>query len=494
MPNDLATIPKAARHPRNGLRLTLLGLMVMLCAATGQPGMARGPTEVVLFDFEDEADLKAWSNLEVEGAKEKEPPIKLERVAEHATSGKHSLKLTFGGGHWPTITTTKVLDDWQQYQTFLADVTASRPCVVGFTVLQEQSKRGQGWDEMVSRWTKTQILKAGKNQVLAPLRPSAGDTLNPKRGKVVRFEIFMYNPHDGESIYVDNIRLSTKKEESAPAKVRFTVAGTDLAVEASNPFGVASAGAVTELGKKFKDRWTKPDAKTVAQVEEEFKTQYAELKKKHPRAVFAVLRDGEKGYDSAQPDKAYAGWKDAYFTSHGPDGNYVHRAKNEGKSGTYEVFMRHRSPLMRVDLSSIPTGSQILAARLIVVRSSKINEDRDPEKIPTMWVVEPCNRPWEETEVNAFEYAKDKFWKEVGGYHWGEDPDFLPVFLSRGPSQGKVNTWDFAEAVRFWTDGKHTNHGFMLHGDSHDYMIAHSRRATGFKERPAVLVIYEPKQ
>ena len=56
-----------------------------------------------------------------------------------------------------------------------------------------------------------------------------------------------------------------------------------------------------------------------------------------------------------------------------------------------------------------------------------------------------------------------------------------------------MNDWDFTEAVRYWTDGKHANHGFMLHGDSHDYMIAHAREAKDVKDRPAVLVIYEPR-
>ena len=68
-----------------------------------------------------------------------------------------------------------------------------------------------------------------------------------------------------------------------------------------------------------------------------------------------------------------------------------------------------------------------------------------------MWVVEPCLRPWHEYEVNAFEYAKDKFWKDVGGMHWDGDADFAPVFLAYGPGQGKVNAWDFTEAVRYWT-------------------------------------------
>jgi hypothetical protein len=56
-----------------------------------------------------------------------------------------------------------------------------------------------------------------------------------------------------------------------------------------------------------------------------------------------------------------------------------------------------------------------------------------------------------------------------------------------------VNAWDFTEAVRFWTSGKHPNNGFMLHGDSHDYMIGYSREAKAIADRPAVLVIYDPK-
>jgi hypothetical protein len=148
--------------------------------------------------------------------------------------------------------------------------------------------------------------------------------------------------------------------------------------------------------------------------------------------------------------------------------------------------------MMRVDLSSIPPGSGILAARLIMVRATDTSNEK-VEKNSSMWVMEPCNRPWEEDEVNAFEYAKDKFWTAVGGFHWGEDPDFLPTFLAFGPGHPKVTSWDFTEAVRFWTSGKHPNHGGMLHGDSVDYMTAHTRKAKEMKNRPAVLVIYEPK-
>jgi len=207
----------------------------------------------------------------------------------------------------------------------------------------------------------------------------------------------------------------------------------------------------------------------------------------------AIFRDGEKGWDPAHPDKEYAGWKDAYWSSHGPDAMTVDRAENFGRSASQEIFMRHRSPLMRVDLSVIPEGSKILAARLMIVRvHTNYDKDRNPEKNPNMWAVEPCNRPWEEHEVNAYEYAKDKFWKAYGGMHWGDDPDFLPVYLAHGPGGTKVNTWDFVEAVRFWTDGSHPNHGFMLHGDAFDWMgRAHYREAANRHDRPAVFVVYE---
>ena len=470
----------------------LCSFVLLVPVLTGSVMAADQPAVKVLFDFEEAPDLKAWTNLALPDAKEKEPPAKIELSTDHATSGKRSLKITFAGGSWPTITTTQVLDDWLPYNSFEADVMVSRPCLVGFTALQEKSQRGDGYDRSISRWTKTALLQPGTNRVSAPIHPPNQNAIHAKWGKVVRFEIFMYNPHDGESICVDNIRLSTEKETAPSSKVRFTVAGTNWELFAvSSATSNASANAVIELGKKLKDRWTRPEAKTVAQIEKEVRDQYAEFKKQHPRAVLAILRDGEKGYDPAQPEKVYTGWKDAHVNSHGPDGNYVGRARNTGKAASLEIFMRHRTALLRVDLSSIPQGAEILTTRLIIVRASS-GKMNNPEQ-PNLWVVELCNRPWEEYEVNAFQYAKDKFWKEIGGFHWGDDPDFLPIFLAYGPGQPKVNCWDFAEAVRFWTSGQHANHGFMLHGDSKDYMIAHTREATAIQDRPAVLVIYDPK-
>ena len=451
------------------------------CPAAAQVKQAGPVRTVKLFDFESAEALGSWEPLALPGLKE--PAATLE-LAHTKDPGARGWKITFAGGNWPTVTTTKVQGDWMPYHTFRADLYVSRPGVVGFQALQEKSTREPGWDGSISRWVKTIFAQPGKNEVVAPVHPSDYGAIHPKFGKVVRFEIFMYRPAPGETIYVDNIRLTDEKLPAAKAETQFRVLGTPWTVS-----------GVQELGKKLAKDWKPPLETTVEQIEQEFQKQYVALRREHPRAVLAIFREGQKGFDPTHPEKVYAGWKDAYWSSHGPDGATQERAENFGKAASQEIFMRHRSPLMRCELGSIPAGAKILAAKLVIARANDVYEkERDPRKNPNMWVAEACNRPWEEYEVNAYEYARGKFWKAVGGMQWdGKDPDFLPIYLAYGPGGGKVSAWDFTEAVRFWIEGKHANHGFMLHGDAHDWMSrAHYRESAEVKKRPRLLVIYEP--
>jgi hypothetical protein len=249
-----------------------------------------------------------------------------------------------------------------------------------------------------------------------------------------------------------------------------------------------------ELGKQLKAQWKPPVPRTIEEVEADFVEAYEKLKLKNPRAVLAIFRDGEKSYDPAHPERVYAGWSDAHVNGHGPDSNTDGRSRNTGKAATEEIFMRHRSAMMGADLSSIPKDSEILAAQLMVVRANPKYEDgRNPEKDPNIWVAEPCHRPWVETEVNAYEYAKGKFWRAVSGKYYGDDPDFLPKYFVLGPGGGQVSSWDFTAAVKMWTSGKQESHGFMLHGDSYDYMRTHFRESAEQRKRPAILVIYVPQ-
>jgi len=391
---------------------------------------------------------------------------------------KGSIQVTYSGGRWPAIQTSSIPEDWSPWKTLVAEVTVSRPCLVGFQALQEKSLRDYGWDGVISRWARTVFLKAGPNSVRVSLEDPSGNGygLNPKKyGRVTSFEIFFYSPQAGETMEVGAIRLLAEKTAPPASSARFKVAGTDL-----------EAAHVRELATKLKGKWTKPEPVTVDKVESEFRALYATIKADHPRAVLATFRDGEEGY---------SGWRDAHINSHGPDTNTEARARNTGSRETNEAFMRHRSLLMRADLSSIPAGATIHAARFILVAADETFEKgRDPRVDANLWVAEPCNRPWVEGEVNAYEYARGKFWKAVGGMSYGDDPDFHPVYLAHGPGNAPVSTWDFTEAVRFWTDGKHENHGFMLHGDSFHYMgRAHNRESKEIRNRPALLVVYLPR-
>jgi len=468
------------------LALSLSGLLLLIGGASPVWSQDAKQADHMLFDFEGGQGAAGWSALEHAAPAIPDPIAKVETSAEHATSGKQSLKITFAGGKFPAVISKQVPGDWMPWETFSADVYVSRPCVVGFCAMQEGSTRATGWDGGVTRWTKTEFCQPGKNTITAALHPNEWSAIRAKlengkeMGKVESFEIFVYQPHDGDAIYVDNVRLLTAKEPvKKEVKPKFQVLGTDLEVE-----------SVQELGKKLADKWKKPVKKSADEVEADFRAKFDALKKEHPQAQLAIFRDGDKGYDPDQPGKIFKGWKDAYWSSHGPDGLYVERSLNFGFAATQEIFMRHRSPLFRVELSSIPKGSKILAAELVIVRSGNYGKEHSPN-VPNMWVAEACNRPWDESEVNAFQYAKEKYWKTIGGVNYGEDGDFLPVYLAHGPTQEFACFWDFTEAVRFWTDGKHANHGFMLHGDGKDWFQARLREASRVANHPAVFVVYE---
>ena len=415
-----------------------------------------------------EKAAQAGSWVPLEGSKE--PQAKVDPAPDGA------LRITFAGGRWPTVASSEIPQDWSPWKSFAADVTVARPCLIGFEAVQEKSRRNDGWDGLISRWSRTVFLKPGKNEVRVGLEDPSGNGygLNPtKYGKVRSLEIFFYSPHSGETMTISGLRLLREKTTTPSHAVRFKVAGTSM--EVAN---------LREFAKTLKEKWMKPEPKTVDEIEREFEMQYATIKRDHPKARFAKFREGEDGY---------TGWQDAHVNSHGPDTNTEARAKNTGQSETEEAFMRHRSLLLKADLSSIPKGSTILAARFLLVASdTQFEKGRDPRVDPNLWVAEPCNRPWVESEVNAYEYAKDKFWKEIGGMSYGEDPDFHPLYLAYGPGNAPVSFWDFTEAVRFWTDGTHENHGFFLHGDSFHYMgKAHCRESKDVRNRPAILVVYE---
>jgi hypothetical protein len=482
---------------------TFIGV-TLLCLSQSVPpeGKAADDKDQVLFDFADKAAVKDWAPVKLPEVEKEQPAPKVEIVAAANAKDAASLKITFDGGDWPTVGTTKipVPGNWKQFQTVKAILTVDRPSLALFRILQ-----GKADDKpQQARWERTMTLLPGRNDVTLLIRHGIG-TMDPGKGDVTGFVIGMFRPEKGQTLLVANVRLSP--DWPAPKVIgwyspynhdgysaaaardylrtgavpKFKVLGTDLEVD-----------SLPDLAKRLKEKWAKPAPKTIEQVEADFRADFDKIKKDHPRAVLAVLRDGEKGWDPGNADKAYEGWKVVYLNCHGPSGPNRGRENTPTLSDTVEVFMRHRSVLMRTDLASIPKGAKVLAAKLVVTRAGA-SDLKVPEK-PNMWVAEPCNREWDASAANCYFYAKGKHWKGVSGLYYGADPDFWPVFLTHGPAGGgAVSVWDFTEALKFWLDGSRANHGFFLHGDSNDYMRMVTAKAKDIKQRPAVLVIYEPK-
>jgi hypothetical protein len=461
-------------------------------------------TEKVLFDFESPADIEAWSAATLAGNSDKEPEVKIAKSPQNATSGGACLQLIFDGGIWPAVMTKRIpiKGNWKEFQILKTDIIVDRACCVGFRVHQEKEKTEKG---EYGTWNRTAMLEPGKNEITVSLHET-GYAIPAEAGEVTSFSIYMYKPVKGQTIYVDRVRLTgepsripwdellspnnrngfstcvMRQWEQTKALQKFKVAGTDWVVQDIN-----------ELGKRLKAEWRSPPERTIEAEEKDFRAIYRKLKESHPRALMATFREGEAGYDPAAPDKVFGGWKDTFLTCHGPDGPNEWRTKPQGSLQSLESFMRHRCLLLRVDLESIPKGSNILAARFLLTRLG----DEKPQE-PSLYVAEPCNRAWDEAAANCYEFAAGKLWKAVSGLYYGEDPDCHPVFVSYGyPGGHPVSGFDFAEAVRFWTRGDnrpdHENHGFMFFGQADDYTLVLTREAKEVKKRPALLVIYEPK-
>jgi hypothetical protein len=467
-----------------------IGILAILLLPAAAPAPA---VDAVLFDFEEEGDVARWGPYAIPEVKGNEPALKIERVSDPTTSGRHALKLTGGGGFWPAVATEHipVAGDWKEFKILKVDVTVTEPAIVGFRVLQEKSKREaeEGGD---SRWDRTANLLPGRNEIAVTIHDT-GYKIVPERGNVTTFIISLYKPKPGQAYVFDHFRLTSempppgnissryaplyrdgfstavaRESDRTRSLPKFRLAGTDVSV-----------GDVGELGKMLRPTWKAPAPSTVDQEIEEFSMRVAEVRKTKPKAMMAVLRDGDDGY---------SGWRDTYLNCHGPDGPHASRSPgNYGKQTSLELFMRHRGLLLQVDLSGIPAGAKVLAAKLVLSRAT----DGKPSK-PNVFVAEPCTRPWVEEEANCYEYAAGKFWKAVSGTYHGEDADFLPLFLAYGPTGYPAASWDFTEAVKHWVEGKNPNHGFFLYGDSGDYLRVHARESAEVGKRPALLVAYLP--
>ena len=164
---------------------------------TAAPQHSNTAAQKTLFDFESDEDLK---RLNWECHKW------FELSEEHATSGKHSLKVSLPPGQYPGINFEKIKKNWSEGNYFGMDVFNPSEERITFHIRIDDNK--SGW-EYADRFDINFELKQGINHISIPadsIRTNIHHRpLNLKR--IERMMVFIPNNPKKRELYIDNIRL-----------------------------------------------------------------------------------------------------------------------------------------------------------------------------------------------------------------------------------------------------------------------------------------------
>ena len=252
---------------------TLLVMAAQVCAIAGlwalclaAPAVAQAPPtpgtppDLVLFKFDIAADAANWSNLEVLDPKTKQPKEPATRAELADDGGKKALKITFAGGNFPMVTNPTLQQmDYHAYKALAVDFTVTRTCLVGFRVRQEKGD-----------FEKTEFLQPGTTTVMAALVDRWMQLVPTKDSKLLGFDLYLWAPHQGETMLVSNIRLTMTpappdapwgpfaitKPDGTKGQAEFKVLGTPM-----------TCTCIADLSAKLKDKWVQRQSKSLAQIE-----------------------------------------------------------------------------------------------------------------------------------------------------------------------------------------------------------------------------------
>lgn len=136
--------------------------------------------------------------------------------------------------------------------------------------------------------------------------------------------------------------------------------------------------------------------------------------------------------------------------------------------------------LIRFDTASIPAGTKIQAAKLLLFNWNAHGRQGD-------YLVHEVTRPWTEDTVTWNVAALGKPWGKPGG-------DYLPVVAGRVTKVKVENTWhvfDVTESVRKWIDQPASNLGLLIRAETEDGAVGtkyRSSEAEDVAHRPMLVV------
>jgi len=157
----------------------------------------RVPDELILFDFENDAELDRlhWKCFTLFSLSEK-----------HATCGRKSLKLELYPSSWPGWSPKLSVQDWRGYDAVGFDLYNPEGKEIRITLRIDDRQDTPDYDD---RYNQGFVLKPGMNRIKVPFKKllTSGTKRHLDLKRIYRLLIFMSHPKKKHVLYLDYIRL-----------------------------------------------------------------------------------------------------------------------------------------------------------------------------------------------------------------------------------------------------------------------------------------------
>lgn len=176
--------------------ITIILITACLCSLISCP--SGSPPELVLFDFESDAelDLFHWKCHTL-----------FSLSNENVTHGMKSLRLELYPSDYPGLAPKLGTNNWSRYKTISFDIYNPENAETSISVRIDDKKDYPNYED---RYNKSFILKPGLNQMNIPLNYliTSGTRRTLDLKNIYRFLIFMAHPQKKFVLYIDYVRLS----------------------------------------------------------------------------------------------------------------------------------------------------------------------------------------------------------------------------------------------------------------------------------------------
>ena len=180
-------------RPTDKIILTSLLIFLLL-----HPGCSQRPiTERVLFDFESDSELDrlSWKCHTL---------FALSEI--HATRGAHCLKMDLYPSSYPGVSFLLQTGDWSGYHSLGMDVFNPQGVALFLTIRIDDRL---DYPDYPDRYSVSFSFNSGVNHFVLPLKNlvTAGGRRPLNLEQIYRFLIYMVDPVEKATFYLDNVRL-----------------------------------------------------------------------------------------------------------------------------------------------------------------------------------------------------------------------------------------------------------------------------------------------